>query len=161
MVFNVLSMKYNEPQNEAYNRLTLDGMKWSSSKVNAIKASMTEEESFLSYVFPLLRYHSRWSELTGEDFEYMFKGKRSFHQGYLMRVDVRPVTSYPSKKPLPDYQFGATAYEYQVDLNTAGVYPVTYRAEDSAGNVSKVIIRVYVVESETEVDPARWWRPSS
>ena len=112
VVFNVLSMKYNEPQNEAYNRLTLDGMKWSSSKVNAIKASMTEEESFLSYVFPLLRYHSRWSELTGEDFEYMFKGKRSFHQGYLMRVDVRPVTSYPSKKPLPDYQFGATAYEY-------------------------------------------------
>ena len=38
VVFNVLSMKYNEPQKEAYNRLTLDGMKWSSHKWNAIKA---------------------------------------------------------------------------------------------------------------------------
>ena len=104
VVFNVLSMKYNG--------LTLDGMRWSSSKVDSIRASMTEEESFLSYVFPLLRYHARWSELSGEDWEYFFKGKRSFHQGYLMRVDVRPVTSFPSKRPLPDYQFGSTAYEY-------------------------------------------------
>ena len=40
VVFNVLSMKYNEPQNEAYNRMTLDGMKWSDSKAASIRASM-------------------------------------------------------------------------------------------------------------------------
>ena len=56
-VFNVLSMKYGEPQNEAYNRLNLDGMKWSKSKWNAIEASMTDEESMIDYLFPLLRYH--------------------------------------------------------------------------------------------------------
>ena len=67
VVFNVLSMKYGEPQSEAYNRLNLDGMRWSASKLGAIRASMTEEEDFLSYVFPLLRYHSRWSELSGRD----------------------------------------------------------------------------------------------
>ena len=33
VVFNVLAMQYNEPQKEAYNRMTLDGMKWSLSKV--------------------------------------------------------------------------------------------------------------------------------
>ena len=38
-VFNVLSMKYGEPQSEAYNRLALDGMKWSQSKIDSIKAS--------------------------------------------------------------------------------------------------------------------------
>ena len=38
-VFNVLSMKYGEPQSEAYNRLALDGMRWSASKVDAINAS--------------------------------------------------------------------------------------------------------------------------
>ena len=38
VVFNVLSMKYNEPQNEAYNRMTLDGMKWSDSKAASIRA---------------------------------------------------------------------------------------------------------------------------
>ena len=112
MVFNVLSMMYDEPQNEAYNRMTLDGMRWSQSKVDSIKASMTEEESFLSYVFPLLRYHSRWSELSGEDFSYLFQTKKSFHQGYLMRVDVRPVTSYPSVRPLADYQFSQVCYDY-------------------------------------------------
>ena len=67
VIFNVLSMQYNEPQKEAYNRMTIEGMKWSLSKVNAIKASMTEDEKFLDYVFPILRYHSRWSELQSED----------------------------------------------------------------------------------------------
>lgn len=64
VVFNVLALKYNEPQSEAYNRMSIDGMKWSMSKVNDIKASMTDEENFVDYIFPLLRYHSRWSELT-------------------------------------------------------------------------------------------------
>ncbi len=140
MVFNVLSMMYDEPQNEAYNRMTLDGMRWSQSKVDSIKASMTEEEDFLSYVFPLLRYHSRWSELSGEDFQYLFQTKKSFHQGYLMRVDVRPVTSYPSETPLADYQFSDTCYEYLdkmvalceangvelVLMKAPSIYPVWY-----------------------------------
>ena len=112
VVFNVLSMKYNEPQREAYNRLTLDGMRWSMSKVNAIKASMMEDEEFITYLIPFLRYHARWQELTSEDFEYLFKTKKSFHQGYLMRVDVRPVETMPAKKPLADYNFGSTAWEY-------------------------------------------------
>ena len=59
VIFNVLSMKYNEPQKEAYNRMTLEGMEWSLSKVKSIQASMTEDEKFLDYVFPILRYHSR------------------------------------------------------------------------------------------------------
>lgn len=37
VVFNVLALKYNEPQSEAYNRMSIDGMKWSMSKVNDIK----------------------------------------------------------------------------------------------------------------------------
>ena len=57
VVFNVLSIKYGEPQNEAYNRMTLDGMQWSGSKLRSIYASKTEEESIISYVFPLLRFH--------------------------------------------------------------------------------------------------------
>ena len=31
MIFNVLALQYNEPQREAYNRMTLEGMKWSWS----------------------------------------------------------------------------------------------------------------------------------
>ena len=51
VVFNVLALKYGEPQNEAYNRMTLDGMKWSASKIRAIRASMTKDEHFIEYIF--------------------------------------------------------------------------------------------------------------
>lgn len=112
VVFNVLSMKYGEPQNEAYNRLTLDNMKWSLSKWNAILASMTEEEHAIEYIFPLLRYHSRWNQLTAEDFDYYFTKKKHTHNGYYMRVDTRAVSTVPREKPLPDYQFSDVCYEY-------------------------------------------------
>ena len=112
VVFNVLSMKYGEPQNEAYNRMTLDGMKLSKSKIASIKASMTEEESFLSYIFPLLRYHSRWSELTSDDFKYFFKKDRVTFSGYLMRADIKPVTGTPTAPVLKDYSFSENSYKY-------------------------------------------------
>lgn len=112
IVFNVLSMKYNEPQNEAYNRMSIDGMKWSLSKVNNIKTSMTEEEHFIDYVFPLLRYHSRWSDLNSEDFKYIFHRDKVSFNGYYMRVDVKPAEDVPEGKPLADYQFGDNAYTY-------------------------------------------------
>lgn len=118
VVFNVLSMKYNEPQKEAYNRMTLEGMKWSMSKVNAIKASVTDKEQFLDYVFPILRYHSRWSEIKGDDFKYMFDTKKVSHNGYYMRVDVKPAGTIPDPKPLADYRFGDNAYDY-LDRMTA------------------------------------------
>ena len=112
VVFNVLSMKYNEPQNEAYNRMTLDGMKWSSSKAQAVEASMTEDENFASYVFPLLRFHSRWSELTKEDFRYMFLRDTVSHNGYLMQVGTKPVTTMPKTEILDNYLFGENAWQY-------------------------------------------------
>ena len=113
IVFNVLSMKYNTPQNEAYNRMTLDGMKWSSSKVDSIKASMTEEESMIEYMFPLLRYHSRWSDLNADDFNYLFHRDKVTFNGYYMRVDAKPADeNIPKGRPIIDYQFGNTAYQY-------------------------------------------------
>jgi len=112
VVYNVLAMKYNEPQKEAYNRLTLDGMKLSKSKMGAVKASMMEDEDFITYLFPILRYHSRWSDLSLEDFKYAFKKDTLSHNGYLMRIDTRPVNVIPKGRKLPDYQFGDNGYAY-------------------------------------------------
>ena len=111
-MFNVVAMKYNEPQDEAYNRMSIDGMKWSMSKGKNIFASMTEEENFLEYVFPILRYHSRWSDLSMEDLEYLNDKDKITFNGYYMRADVRPAEDVPEGRPLSDYQFGSTAYEY-------------------------------------------------
>ena len=33
VIFNVLSLQYNESQSEAYNRMSLEGMEWSPAKV--------------------------------------------------------------------------------------------------------------------------------
>ena len=112
VVFNVLSIKYGEPQSEAYNRMTLDGMQWSSSKVGAVNASMTEGEDFLSYVFPLLRFHSRWSELTGEDWQYLFHRDSVSHNGYLMQTGISPKTSDREGRPLADYTFSKIGFTY-------------------------------------------------
>lgn len=112
VIFNVLSMKYDVPQKEAYNRMTLEGMEWSISKVRSIQASMTSQENFLDYVFPLLRYHARWSELTADDITYLFRTEQVSHNGYYMRVDVKPAENVPDGRPLAEYRFGENAYRY-------------------------------------------------
>ena len=112
IVFNVNAMRYSEPVKEEFHRLTIDQMRWSPQKVDIIRSSMTEEESFASYVFPILRYHSRFDELTGEDFEYFFKVKDNTFNGHLVNKVVNPVKNLPAKRPLPDYQFADVCYEY-------------------------------------------------
>ena len=123
MVFNVLSMKYDTPQStgrqsqrEAYNRMTLDGMRLSSSKWNAILASMTEEEqekeAQYTYLFPLLRYHDRWSQLTADDFTYLFHREQVSDNGYLMQVGIRPMEDEYVERPLVSYEFGQTSWDY-------------------------------------------------
>lgn len=112
VVFNVLALKYNAPQKESYNRMTLDGMKFSSSKWKAVQASMMEEEHFLDYVFPILRYHSRITNLEKEDITYLFRKDKVTHNGYYMRVDISPVQEIPKGRPLGDYSFGEQAMLY-------------------------------------------------
>lgn len=112
VVYNVQAMKYDEPQSEAYNRMALDGMHLNASKLGAIRASMTEEEEFISYLIPLLRYHSRWEEISGEDWEYLFHRKPVTVAGYLMRADVKPMKRLPSAPILADTEIGSRCWEY-------------------------------------------------
>ena len=115
VVFNVNSMRYDRNSSavsEAYNRLMIDNMKWSKEKIELINASMTEEESFISYVFPILRYHSRFDELTKEDFEYLFNDKTNTYNGFLINKNVKPVTNLPTKRRLATYEFDEECYDY-------------------------------------------------
>lgn len=118
VVFNIQSLQFDESRSEAYNRMTIDGMKWSKYKLGCIKASNTGDEHLIEYVFPILRYHSRWNELTSTDVEYMFKHKKVTHNGYYMRVDALPAENIPPAKPLGDYSFGDKAWEYLDKIRT-------------------------------------------
>lgn len=112
VVFNVNALRYDKPVSEAYNRLTIDKMKWSKEKVEIINSSMLSEENFLSYVFPILRYHSRITELSKEDFEYLFKTKKITHNGFLINQKVKPATTFPTERKLATYEFSANVYDY-------------------------------------------------
>ena len=123
MVFNVLSMKYDTPastgaasQREAYNRMTIDPMRWSMSKWNCIQASMTdmerEKEAQWMYLFPLLRYHDRWSDLSAEDFKYWFQRGDVADNGYLMQTGIKPLVHEHMEKPLIDYSFADNCWEW-------------------------------------------------
>ena len=111
-IFNIQSLQFAVSQREAYNRMSLEGMRWSPTKVRAIFASMLPEEHFIEYVFPILRYHSRWSELQPTDLEYMFHSRPVTHNGYYMRVDVRPAENVPEGRPMADYAFSENAWKY-------------------------------------------------
>lgn len=88
IVLSVYALCKDESAKEAYNRMTLDGMRFSFFKLIAIRDSIGHEESFLSYLIPVLRFHSRWSELGTEDLKYIFSRPRVSHNGYFMQKGV-------------------------------------------------------------------------
>jgi len=119
VVFNIMSMQYGEPQHEPYNRLTLDGMRLSRTKLRAIEASRLDDEDFLSYFFPLLRFKDNWKELGSEDLKYFFRDPQVSINGFMIRSDTLPVGFLPTPLRLSDYQFSDKAFYYlqrMVDL---------------------------------------------
>lgn len=113
VIYNVQALTYAEPQREEYNRMALDGMRWSPTKRKAIQASMCEGEKFLDYVFPLLRYHSRITQLTSDDIDYFWNPRRITHNGYYMRTDVLPVSE--SDVADPSWLFGEEEEEEEIE----------------------------------------------
>lgn len=170
-VFNIQSLQYDVSQSEAYNRMSLEGMKWSTSKVGAIEASMLPEEHFIEYVFPILRYHSRWNELSKTDVDYMFKTKPVTFNGYYMRVDTKAAKPFPEGKPLADYSFGDNAWKYLdmmrelcdengielVLIKAPSLYPYWYpqwdeQVVDYANKYDLTYVNFYDAADETKVD---------
>lgn len=111
IVFNVNALRYDEPVSEPYNRLVADRMKWSSSKWNMIQDAKMEDESMLDYIFPLFRYHSRYSEITLDDFSLQEEDTVTY-AGYLMNCEVKPLTTLPKPEPLRQKDFSSNVYKY-------------------------------------------------
>lgn len=112
VILSVSAMQQIEQVNETYNRMTLDGMKWSGAKLSAIQNTMMPEEHLVEYVFPILRFHSRWSDLGEDDFRYYFKGEPVTHNGYYLRADIRPAGEFPRERRVRNPEFEEKGYEY-------------------------------------------------
>ena len=65
-----------------------------------------------TYLFPILRYHDRWSQLTSEDFTYWFRREQVSDNGYLMQTGVKPCTGEYAQPPLADYSFSENSWYY-------------------------------------------------
>ena len=177
MVFNVLSLQYDTPEStgdqsrrEAYNRVALEGMRWSASKWNSVLASQTAEErqweGMMTYLFPILRYHDRWSELKGEDFRYWLKRDRVSDNG------IKPLADAFPEPPRSSYTFGENAWYYldkMVDLcqshgtelvliKAPSLYPVWYwEWEEQVENYAEEKGLRYVNLLENSVDIGIDW----
>lgn len=78
---------------EPSNRKAIDGMRFSPSKIACIEAAMDPEEKLTDYLFPIFRFHTRWKELSHEDFQYMFYHSLVTHNGFLL--DFRETKQLP------------------------------------------------------------------
>jgi len=78
--------------NEEFVRKPIDYMKWSSNKWETIRTvcSLDTDHDIKSYLFPFLRFHSRWNDLTLEDFTYLFKNKENTLMGFSINKVIAP-----------------------------------------------------------------------
>ncbi len=112
VLLSISAMQQIGQVNETYNRMTLDGMRWSMSKYRAIRETMMPEEHMIEYVFPILRFHSRWSDLQEDDFRYFFRPGQVTHNGYYLRADVRPAGEFPEERRVRNPEFEEKGYRY-------------------------------------------------
>ena len=110
VIYNVQALTHKRPEKEEYNRMTLDGMKWSKTKWDAVRASMCKGERFIDYLFPLLRYHSRFTSLGEEDITYFMTPRKVTCNGYYMRIDTLPA----SEGGFDDTEWIQTLYPGQI-----------------------------------------------
>lgn len=89
---------YFDRAEESWNRYTYDSLKFSYNKFSNLSESMNPEESIISYVFPILRFHDRWKELKCSDFQYWnhsYVSKTRTYMGYSPRWSINEIdTTY-------------------------------------------------------------------
>ena len=86
--------------NEASIRKALDPMKWSSVKFEAVRTigSLDPKETFASYLFPIIRYHARWNDLSLSDIRFFPKENTSL-KGYAVLSEDTRDTGFEPLKP--------------------------------------------------------------
>ena len=98
LCFSRFETPYNS--SEPSIRKSLDPMKWSSVKLEAVSAihRLDAEQTLASYVFPVIRYHSRWRDLVPNDFR-LWPAQRTDLKGYAVLSedyngeDYEPITN--------------------------------------------------------------------
>ena len=92
IILNTDQLFHNEQMKEEYKRLLYDAMKLNKNKIEAIMDPVqnNSKNEQISFIFPILRYHSRWMEIEDEDF-LKNKGKYdNIFKGYWLVKEIEP-----------------------------------------------------------------------
>lgn len=84
IVMEVKTVGRVEDKDESSSRKSYDYMKWGKNKLQyAIEYAHTNKEADLfEYLFPLSKYHTRWSELTYDDWDFFMGDDTSYTRGF-------------------------------------------------------------------------------
>jgi hypothetical protein len=106
-VLEILMTAYpDDYMDEGVNRDAIDKMKFSFNKISAINNSVENNNDRLSYYFNIIKYHSRWNELTKWDLYCLLSSNISSTHGftYLKNsvgiAEYRDMTSVTERKDL-------------------------------------------------------------
>ncbi len=86
--------------NEASIRKAIDPMKWSGVKLEAVQAinALDANETLASYLFPIIRYHARWNDLSANDIRFWPKQNTSL-KGYAVLSEDAGIEDYEPLNP--------------------------------------------------------------
>lgn len=92
LVLDVDSVFRESKNNENQTRKVFDNLKLSKNKIEMINDPVFEFslETKLTYIFPLLRYHSRWNDLKKVDFTGKSESEKFIFKGMNLLVDEKP-----------------------------------------------------------------------
>lgn len=137
-----------EPLNttEPCTRMAMDAMKWSKVKYEAVKAICANDEtqSFNSYLFKNIRFHTRWTNLTEQDFTFRALEKHCELKGYAP-LATRGVNVNLNYQPMAGYDESIIGNPMPL-MND---YLNQIKMLCSENNIKLVLVKT----------PGRWWFP--
>lgn len=120
IVLHIDAAFHDYPMNEFNKRHLYDNMPTSINKVEAIIDPVQKNKGAQLYdlIFPIFRFHSRWSELNSDDFEYAYTKMHYCSKGYLLAKGKKPYKGEKDymKKKLPKNKLGKRATEYLIKI---------------------------------------------
>lgn len=105
-----------EQVEESFWRQGLDTMKLSANKIDIVKqhiATSEDADGLLSYIFPLIKYHSRWEDLEEQDFNFSTKNSPMF-RGTRLADYVYSFDNWEDMMSDEDAENPPTMVDYQV-----------------------------------------------
>lgn len=91
VVIDPVTLYYDHEPAESHLRVSVDYMKTSKVKLEMINDEIYNNtfEDKISIIFPLLRYHTRWTEMTKEELKKLNKKYHSSTKGFIMVGNVK------------------------------------------------------------------------